>query len=65
MLLFGVQVVVVQALVPSPVADVHADTPVGPVRTFGQVVAVQLLILVASQILPGAMVLSSLAADTG
>jgi hypothetical protein len=41
-LLFGVQVVVVQALVLSPVAGVQVETPTGPVRMVGQVVAVQL-----------------------
>jgi hypothetical protein len=42
-LLFGAHVVVVQAFVPSPAAAVHDDTPVGPVVTIGQSVAVQLL----------------------
>lgn len=39
-LLFGPQVVVVQLLPASPVAGVHEATPVGPVRSTGQVVVV-------------------------
>lgn len=39
-LLFVPQVVVVQLLLASPVAGVHEATPVGPVRSTGQVVVV-------------------------